>query len=181
VTLEPLSFADVEQVRLWRNETVVSLRTPFPLTAEMQAEFYQAELSDRRSGHRYWGVRNEALIGMAGLTDIQWENGLAEISLLLGPAWRRGGRGTAAVALVLEEAFSTLRLETVFGEVYQCNPAVGFWLAVAKRYGGWVTTLPRRKFWDGRLWNSIYFSIGREQWLAAKGDDETDADGLSAA
>jgi RimJ/RimL family protein N-acetyltransferase len=177
--LEPLSAADVEQVRHWRNETLVSLRTPFPLTIEMQAEFYRV-ISDRRSRHRFWAVRNKTLIGMAGLTDIQWENGIAEISLLLGPAWRGAGRGRCAVALVLEEAFSRLRLETVFGEVYQCNPATAFWLAIAKQYGGWVTTLPRRKWWDGRLWNSVYFSISREQWLQAKGDD-ADADGLSAA
>jgi RimJ/RimL family protein N-acetyltransferase len=166
--LGPLTLEDVKEVAQWRALVPESLRTPVTLTPEMQAAFYRQVLSDQRTPHRYWAVRNHDFIGMVGLTDIQWENGLAEISLIVSPPWRGDGRGAAAVALVLEEAFERMRLETVFGECYVCNPAVHFWQRIAERYQGDITMLPRRKMWAGTLHHSLYFSIGREQWLATK-------------
>jgi len=105
---------------------------------------------------------------MGGLTNIEWENGLAEISLIIDPSYRGGGRGRMAVQLLLDQAFCRLRLETVFGEVYTINPALDFWAKVARHYTADCTTLPRRKFWNGNLYSSMYFSITREGWADAE-------------
>lgn len=165
--LDALTPEDVEQARIWRNAPEVrkGLRTPFLLTHAMQAEFFFGTVCSRTAHHRYWAVRGavdehpDRIVAMTGLTDIQWENGLAEISLLTMPDRTGQGIGSETVKLVLAEAFGAMRLLTVFGECYMNNPAVSFWERIVKDYGGSATTLPRRKFWDGQLWDSYYFTL----------------------
>lgn len=161
--LDALTPEDVEQARIWRNAPEVrkGLRTPFLLTPAQQAEFYFGTVCNRAAHHRYWAVRDETdrFVAMTGLTDIQWENGLAEISLLTSPAFQGQGLGLEIVKLVLAEAFGVMRLRTVVGECYMNNPAVSFWERIVKDHGGSATTLPRRKFWDGEFWDSYYFTL----------------------
>ena len=166
ITLDSLTAYDCEEARGWRHSADVrpGLRTAALLTQEMQREFYDTVICDRTAPHRYWAVRDEedALVGMAGLTNLQWENGLAEISLLVDPLRQARGVGQAVVELVLTEAFQRMRLETVVGECYLLNDkAVAFWKKVTEAHGGTTVLLPRRKWWDGRLWDSLYFSIPR--------------------
>lgn len=167
--LDALTAYDCEQVLDWRHQadTRPGLRTALLLTREMQQEFYEQVVCDRASPHRYWALRDETdLVGMVGLTHIQWENGLAEISLLVDPGFQGKGVGREAVRLVLQEAFRQMRLKTVVGECYQLNDrAVEFWRKITEAHDGTWTTLPRRKWWDGRLWDSLYFSIPQPSWL----------------
>lgn len=162
--LAALSEEQCEFAREWRNAAVETLRTPFLLTHEMQRDFYRTVICDRRAPHRYWAaihpVNVPRFVGMGGMTNIQWESGLAEISLILNPKLLGQGYGRATVDLLLDEAFSRMRLLTVVGECYECNPAVGFWRKiVASRPGASAVTLPRRKWWQGRLWDAYYFTI----------------------
>lgn len=172
ITLRPLTLLECEEVRVWRNadDVRLGLRTPFPLTADMQADFYKAVVCNRQSVHRYFALVNDRVfVGMGGLTDCQWENGVAELSLIIHPQFRSGGTGTAAVGALLAEAFERLRLQTVFGECYEINTAVDFWRRVVARYGAYETSLPSRKFWNGRFHDSYYFSVSVAQWRAQAG------------
>ena len=182
--LDALTREDCEAVRQWRNLDTAVLRTPFLLTREMQADFYDRIVCNRKSQDRFWAarpmetvstehvesvVRHESLIAaMTGLTGIQWENGLAEISLIVSPRRQGKGAGRASVRLVLEEAFLRMRLETVVGECYECNPAMGFWEKVVQEYGGFGPKLPRRKMWDGKLWDAWLFNVTREGFMEAR-------------
>lgn len=179
--LAALTAADCQHVREWRNREDVrlGLRTPYVLTQEMQERFYDDVVCDPRSGHRFWAVRevpermglhhthhtHHTLPAMVGLSPVSWENGSAEISLVVNPHLQSQGVGAAAVQLVLREAFERLRLVTVTGECYLNNPAVDFW---KRQIAAWpvgacgVVTLPRRKFWNGRLYDSLYFWFGAE-------------------
>lgn len=172
ITLRALTLAECETVRGWRNtdEVRVGLRTPFPLTADMQADFYKAVVCNRQSAHRYFALLDgQTFVGMVGLIDCQWENGLAEISLIVDPARRGGGVGAAAVDAILAEAFERLRLQSVCGECYQVNVAVRFWKRIVAHYDAYGTVLPNRKFWGGVLHDSYYFSISGAQWRAHSG------------
>lgn len=165
--LRPLSAEDCERVRLWRLGCRESLRTPYMLTRSQQADFYQEVVSDRRAEGRYFGVHPEGaerLAAMVALAPIQWENGLAEISLIVDPDEEGQGVGGAAVSLILEEGFDRLRLATIFGECYECSPALGFWKKVVLGYGAELAWLPRRKFWAGKFWRSLIFTITAEEW-----------------
>lgn len=163
--LHAMTIREVLEAREWRNmpNSRLGLRTPYMLTEDMQKDFYNRVICNRDAHHRYWSVRDndERFVAMVGLTDIQWENGLAEISLITDPEHTRQGIGEQSVALVLDEAFGAMRLLTVFGECYQNNPAVGFWEKMIKKRGGSTTILPRRKWWEGQLWDSLYFTFTR--------------------
>lgn len=163
LSLEPLTEYGAELARQWRNAALETLRTPFPLTAEQQKAFYQS-LQDRNSPHRYWQMGGDYIIGVVGLTNIDYINGHAEISLIISPNERGKGIGKEAVRLVLDQAFNHMRLMTVYGEVYKCNPGVAFWEKVISHYNAYTTTLPDRKYWNGVHHGSIYFSIGAMEY-----------------
>jgi len=108
----------------------------------------------------YFESDNWRPVGMGGLTGIQWENRIAEISLIIHQHWRNRGIGQIAAALLLDEGFGNLGLKTIFGECYLCNcNTVQFWKFFARVYFGYTTTLPNRKYYKGKFWDSLYFSI----------------------
>ena len=174
--LIPLTAEHCEAARTWRlNDDVRGgLRTPYPLTQEMQADFYRRVVCDRASAHRYWGVArgddtvdalSSPLVAMVGLTNISWESGDAEISLVVSPEFRRGGRGTASVALALAEGFGNMRLVAIWGECYHSNEGgLRFWNMVVERYKAHAVELPYRKYWEGKFHPSTIFTITEPMW-----------------
>lgn len=166
------TLEDCEQVRLWRNENLEALRTPYELTDLMQVDFYQDVVCNRSSPHRYWSIMDELpirselhFIGFGGLTFIEWENRLAKISLVIKPKIRGKGFGEQAVDLILDKAFNYLNLQTVCGECYDCNPAIDFWRKMITKFKGGGVILPNRKYWSGKFWKSIYFSFDRDDYV----------------
>jgi len=179
--LDALTPADVEAVRTWRNrdDCRMGLRTSYVLTQEMQAQWYRDVICHRASAQRYFAVREDAqapIVAQVGLTNIAWENGTAEISLIVAPAEQQRGIGRAAVRLALREGFERSRLQRISGEVYHCNPeALTFWLERMEEYTTWrrghppswgdlVTVLPDRKWWRGRYWHATWFVFTADTW-----------------
>ncbi|MCJ7482671.1 MAG: GNAT family N-acetyltransferase [Thermodesulfovibrionales bacterium] len=153
-------------------------RTPFMLTKQMQDEFYEG-CCNRESPHRYFAlvrttddpiqgvVPESGFIGMGGITYIQWENRIGEITLIINPVERGDGLGEKAVDLLLDHAFNHLNLQTVFGECYHCNDAWEFWGDITDKYDSpntIQTLLPKRKYWNGDYWDSTYFSIDKDDF-----------------
>lgn len=195
ITLDALTRDDCEHVRQWRNRVPVGLRTPFLLTSEMQADWYERVICDRRSEHRYWAVRQEGqpwhphgdvvavngvtvkpevearLVACVGLTNIEWENHRAEISLITDPDRRGEGIGEQSVWLALEQGFDALGLQVICGEVYHCNPARTFWAKFAAMNLSTVVVLPTRKCWAGHLWDSDYFTITAPSYRRVKNSE----------
>ena len=154
------TLEDVRAIRLWRNDCLVSLRTSYELAEEMQDHFYKETLCNRSSPDRYWSAyKGDKLIGFCGITNIQRENRIGEISLIVNPKYRNEKFGNKIVDLILDKAFNYLNLKTVEGECYFCNPAKLFWEKITKKYNGYYTILSNRKFWEGHYHNSYYFSI----------------------
>lgn len=170
--LEPLTLPRLHRVTRWRNEERQFLRTPHFITKEMQEEFYKSIICNRDSNHRYFAITDTfkilddepipLFIGMGGITNIEWENGVGEISLILKPDQRKKGKGMAAVDLLLAEAFGNIGLETVCGEVYDCGNR-GFWEKVVEKNNGYKTNLIARKRWDGKVYDSMWFCIRSKQ------------------
>lgn len=166
--LSALTKDQCEIVRSWRNLNIESLRTSFLLTKEMQEEFYRNVVSNRSGIHRYWAIEDSAchFIGMGGLTYIEWENGAAEVSLIIDPDWRGLGIGDKAFALLLDQAFNSMRLNMVFGECYCVNENKKFWEKQVEKYNGYKTILEKKKFANGKFFDSLYFSITKDQYNA---------------
>lgn len=185
--LKALSLPDLEQVRLWRNEQVSCLRTPFLLTEEQQEQFYRDVVCNRQANARFWGIwaskkvtlpmqkpmgdieaEEEIFIGMCGLENIRWENRLAEISLLLDPQYPMEKYSEEALRLLLEQGFLNMNLRNIFTEVYECNPNIDVWLAIFQGYlraNCIVPVLPNRKYWNGQYYNSVYLNFLKEDFL----------------
>ena len=178
IFLDVLNFIDCQTVREWRNKNIETLRTSFLITDKMQENFYDKIVNDRNSKHRYFGIyknyvheiedENEEetlkcdckiLIGMGGIINIEWENGLAEISLIIGDEFTGQGYGKQSVKLLLDKAFCEMRLNNVYGECYECNKNIEFWKKIIKYYDCYHTILPNRKFFKNKYYNSLYFSI----------------------
>ncbi len=161
--LKALTLEDAQRAREWRNDTRVSLRTPFLLTEKMQEDFYFNLSRDARM--RYWAIEGEAVtVGAGGLVGIEWENRIAEISLILDPSKRGKGYGMEAVDLILHEGFCNMNLANIYGECYECNPAAKFWAKVCRKYEAYTTALPQRKYWNGKYYDSLYFNIGGDKF-----------------
>jgi len=177
IQLKALSRSDLEQVRKWRNLVPETLRTPFLLTKEMQEQYYSDVICNRNSDTRYWGIHtveldkigNEKfehdtkLVGYGGIENIIFEYSIGEISIIMNPASRSKGLGTKAVSMILDEAFKNIGLNVVWGECYLCG-AVKFWEKYCKKDKRcfFTTTLPRRKFYDGKYWDSFNFSFSKD-------------------
>jgi RimJ/RimL family protein N-acetyltransferase len=179
--LRPLSLEDMEQIRIWREGVRETLRTPYMLTKEMQEDYYRSTICNRDSKTRYWSlvtkrvtcaygsapVESFVLVGYGGIENIHHENGNGEISLLIGPQYRKNGYGLEAVRLFLTEAFDNMRLYSVYGECYESSPAVAFWKKCVAEFNGLSTELPFRKFYGGKHWGSYYFTFTRDTWRRA--------------
>lgn len=165
MNLKPMTKETCEQVREWRNMNIDTLRTPFYLTKEMQENFYDNVVCDRHSNSRWFGLYvNGMFIGMGGIANIEWENGIGEISIILNPTYRGKGYGKKAVDKLLLHAFGSLRLHMIYGECYNINPALDFWKSYVERFWGYTTVLPDRKFVNGEHVYSTYFSIRKDDF-----------------
>ena len=155
VTLrQPLTLHEAQQIRQWRNDPSVFpiLRTGYKSEADQEAFYWEHiywpwwKRLLKTPEHLYYAVQiGEHCVGVTGLTYLTKVPGEAEISLVLGPQYRKVGIGPKAVDLILLEAWR-LGLHAVIGECYAFGN-VGFWRRQAERYkvpftrnkqGSWV-------------------------------------------
>lgn len=163
--LKCLSLCDAQKVRKWRNKQSGILRTSFPLTEEMQEDFYKNVVCNRQSNARYWGVWFGAeFIGMCGLENIQWENRLAEISSLLNPEYPLSKYGEEVLKVLLHEGFMNMNLENIYTEIYNCHPESFSWHNIAEEYDCYISILPNRKYYNGNYYDSSYINFNKEKF-----------------
>jgi RimJ/RimL family protein N-acetyltransferase len=163
ISLGALKREDMPQLLAWRNMFPEAWRDPRPTTITQQYDWFDNIVSKSSEG-RYWGVYSDGVfVGQVELTSIIWEYGIAEIGLIVDPNLRGLGIGRLAVWLALKQGFEYLRLDTICGECYLCNKAHTFWSRLAKEWGGTQRVLRRRKRWDGKLWDSVYFDWAKEE------------------
>ena len=166
ITLKPLTAENMEDVRIWRNEAMETLRTPFELTEEQQHQYYRDVICNRESHTRYWGLwlDDVVFVGYGGIENIQWENGIGEISLLVSPHRRGQGIGGKAVEMFLDRAFNHIGLECVWGEVYDCGHR-SFWERQCEKYRSQKVDVPYRKFYNGRHYGSMMFFFNQKGFV----------------
>jgi RimJ/RimL family protein N-acetyltransferase len=158
--LKPLTLKDVLTALRWRNAEWVRpmLRTSYPLTVEQQGAFYHNSVCNRTADSRWWGAwDNDTYIAMVGLTGIQRENRIAEISYLPSMTFDE-----ETLDALLAVAKNELNLKTVYAEVYECSPFFEHWSKYASRKHAYMVGLPSRKYWKGLYYGSLYLSFNVE-------------------
>jgi len=140
----------------------------------MQGRFYQEQICNRLANSRYWGIwidkeddsiADPAYIGMGEITNISIENRNGEIGLLMHPGYVY--MAEQAIDLILEQAFDYLNLENIYGECYACSAYYDIWKSIALRYyedSDALIFLQKRKYWQGKYYDSLYFNIGKGDW-----------------
>lgn len=130
IALRTPSLDECLLIGAWRSDPDVlpMLRTGAK-TADEQQAFYREVICNFRAPHRYYALVYEGLfVGLGGLTYLDETSASTlsnQITLVLGPDYRRQGLGTASVDALLTEAWR-LELSHIHGECYASGP-VGFW------------------------------------------------------
>jgi hypothetical protein len=165
IVLRALRRDDMPQILAWRSVNPEGARTPYQLTLEQQYKFYDEIVCNRDSPHRYWGVEEGGqLVGMVGITYIEWENRRGEVAILIDPQKRGGGYGKRALWLLLEQAFDRMGLASVYGNVYLCNPYLGWWGHWIGKYDWYTYYVPKAKWWSGKWEMALGFVVTSEHW-----------------
>jgi RimJ/RimL family protein N-acetyltransferase len=81
--------------------------------------------------------------------------------MIIDPEMHGKGYGGQAVHELLRQGFDNMGLQTIYGECYECNPAISFWQKISDKYHAYMTKLPERKWYIGMLHDSLYFSISK--------------------
>lgn len=115
---------------------------------------------------------DDRCIGVVELEDIDWINRTAETGSWIGTVTYRGqGYGPEAKHLLLEYAFDRLQLQVLFSTVWEPNTRSA---AAVRRQGyreaGRLKTLATK---GRRPRDWIFFSLTRDEWLAARAAYQT--------
>ena len=102
-------------------------------------------------------------MGFGGLENISWENGRAELSIILNPSYEGWGHGKQIVAEILRRGWNELRLAVIIAECYTCNGAMEFWRKMATAYDAHTVILPDTKYWNGTYYDSLYITFRRQE------------------
>ena len=128
VLLRPLKKEDWHKTIIWRNDpelTGLVMSHPFPITEEMEKEWYDNELTNKSNRAIYFAIedaKSNNQIGITFLNNINWISGTVQFGLLIGENSARGkGFGRDVLELILGYAFHTLNLRKISLEVISIN------------------------------------------------------------
>ena len=176
--LRALDRSHMDQARRWRNDWRVWAWTR---QNDLISDWDQEKWFERQAAdptikmYAVVSVANgtDRLVGVAGLTSLDWPNRRAEFSLYVGPEHQRAGFGRRALETLLAHAFGNLGLRQVWGETFDGNPAM-------KLFGelGFQVDGKRRGFYfkDGKFIDAYLISIMDDEWRALRGKPGPTAD-----
>ena len=170
IKLEPFDRAHLAQARAWRNSWEVWgwCRQNDLISDVDQERWHERQAADPTI--RMYAVVREVggdprLVGVAGLTSLDWPNRRAEFSLYIGPEHQRSGHGRLALRVLLDHAFRNLGLHQVWGEVFVHNKAA---LKTFDVFGFKVDGRLRQRYWKNGQWIDTYMiSLLADEWRAA--------------
>ena len=140
-----------------------------PRTAEYVAQWMdEAEKSPNVFSFGVRIVDGGKLIGLVEVEDILWAHGVGSLSVGIGdPAYRGGGYGSEAIALVLRFAFHEINLHRVQLNVYRYNERA---IAAYEKLG-FVREGVLREFLnrDGQRHDVFVYGLLRREWEAQQG------------
>lgn len=172
--LGPFDRATAAQVRPWRNDWRVMKwcrQTDFISDLD-QERWFERQAADPTI--QMYAVLTdfegrEELVGVAGLTSIDYRHRRAEFSLYLRPDSHRKGLGKEALKILLAHGFDNLGLNVIWGETFAQNPAGAMFQAQGMKLEG----VRRAFYWvDGAFTDAHLYSITRGEWLERLGGGE---------
>ena len=152
--LRALEVGDAETILRWREAMGPGLRTSRPISLPEEREWI---VSPPRNS-RWWAIveiDSPELLSVIGLTNIEWENGKAEMSIM-GPDSEEMKLGVNRLGML---AFNELRLRSIYKEVYECDPYRNALMDEFAQLRADMVMLSDRKYFDGQYWDSRFYTL----------------------
>jgi len=161
VKLRSLEEHDLPTLKNWRNRPHMrkSAREYKLLNMINQKNWFKSIHLNNPPGEIMFGILNQKnkLIGVCGLTYIDWKNRNSEISLYFSNlGWQKTKEATETIKILMKYGFDELNLHRLWVEVYSLmKENIQLFKKLKFKEEGKL----RQKLWrDGKWWDSIIFS-----------------------
>ena len=161
VNLRSLEIDDLEILKKWRNNKVNRIHTrEFRLLNMVnQKHWFNSISKDNPPKFIMFGVadKQKKLIGVCGLTYIDWKNRHCEISIIIFKKnWQKSKQAKDTVLLLTDHAFGELNMHRLWVEIFDTIPEnIEFFESMNFVKEG----ILRDKLWRDRKWhNSFIYS-----------------------
>jgi RimJ/RimL family protein N-acetyltransferase len=162
VLFRALEEKDLPELRDWRNSDHVKRTTREYRLLNMfnQKSWFEALHKNSPPHDIMFGIMNkkQILIGVCGLTYINWKNRNSEISIYLDRQnWQTTKEATDAMRLLMRYAFDELGLHKTYAEIYSF---VGETIQLYESLGFHKDGVIRHNVWrSGKWWDSYIYSM----------------------
>lgn len=171
IVLHALEASDT--YRMWRNDPQIWQWTRQNDLISKEAHGRWFESQGRDPSIKMYSIwlggqygEQDSVIGVCGLTSVNWQNRNAEFSLYLAPQFHGQKLSKPALKTLLYHGFQNLGLKSIWGETFQNNRAQVVFRALGMREDG----IRRQFYWkDGQYWDAILFSILDEEFFGQHG------------
>ncbi len=170
IRLRALEREDLKQSRDWRNDPDIfsRVREYRFLNMENQEAWFDSLRDDRKTimfGIEWTYERpiDPQLIGVCGITNIDWVGKKAEVSIYIGSEeYRKKGLGVEILNALAKYAFEECNLQKLWAEVFSNNP-IGIKLFEKAKYT-LEGKLSLHAYKNGAYLDSWIFGLLRNEW-----------------
>lgn len=164
VQLGPLDSSHSEIIRKWRNDfSVWKWTRQNDLISETgHAEWFKKQAYDPSiQMYAIFQPDKPDIIGVCGLTSIDFIHSRAEFSLYISPMMRGNQLGSKALHTLVSHGFNSLNINSIWGETFEGNSAIKIFNAMGFKKDG-----VRREFYykSGKKTDAILISILKSEW-----------------
>ncbi len=162
VKLRALEIEDLPKLKNWRNSKFVrrSAREYRLLNMINQKKWFEQTHNENPPTSIMFGVLNNKnkLIGVCGLTYIDWKNKHAEISCYLNSKnWQKTKEAEDTIYTLIKYGFEELNLHRLWAEIFSIAKEN---IALFNKMNFEKEGLLREKLWrEGKWWNSMIYSM----------------------
>ena len=166
VNFRSLEMEDLKQLQSWRNSEFLrkTFREYRLLSMKHQERWFNSLLKTPPSSIMF-GVESKEgkLIGVCGLTWINWKDRNAEVSIYIGEKkWQGKGAATDSLKTLLRYGFETLNLHRIYEVIFEYNePSIKLFTRCGFKFEG---KHREAHYIDGKYWDEMIYGMLRTEY-----------------
>jgi len=166
VNFRALEIEDLKQLQDWRNAEFIrrTCREYRLLSMERQKRWFDS-LFKTPPDNIMFGIESKQgkLIGVCGLTWIDWKNRKAEVSIYIGEKdWQKKGAATDSLRILVKYGFETLNLYRIYAIIFESNEAS---IKLFEKCGFKFEGRHRKAHYvNDQYWDELVYGILREEY-----------------
>jgi len=166
INFRSLEAEDLRQLLDWRNSEFLrkTCREYLLLSMEHQKRWFDSLLKTPPDNIMF-GVESKEgkLIGVCGLTWINWKNRNAEVSIYIGEKeWQGKGAAADSLKTLVKYGFETLNLHRISAVIFQFNePSIKLFTKCGFKFEG---KHREAHYIDGKYWDEMIYGILRAEY-----------------